>query len=114
MKLRPKRQAGFTLVEILIVVAIIGLLAAVAIPNMIKARNQAQTQSCIANLKTIDGAKQQWGLENRKATTDVPTTTEVAAYLKATELPLCPGGGTYTLNTIGANTTCTIPGHELQ
>ena len=71
MKINTSRQSGFTLVEIMIVVAIIGLLAAIAIPNFVKARTTSQTNACINNLRQIDGAKQQWALENRKVDTDV-------------------------------------------
>ena len=64
MKIKTSRKAGFTLVEIMIVVAIIGLLAAIAIPNFVKARQTSQANACINNLRQIDGAIQQWALEN--------------------------------------------------
>src|SRR5437870_11102819 len=67
MNIRTSRKSGFTLVEIMIVVAIIGLLAAIAIPNFIKARTTSQMNACINNLRQIDGAEQQWALETKQA-----------------------------------------------
>lgn len=68
--------------------------------------------ACINNLRQMDGAKQQWALENRKSITDVPTEKDVAAYLK-NGIPKCPAGGTYTLGAAGAAPTCSIAGHAL-
>ena len=72
MKVSTSRKSGFTLVEIMIVVAIIGLLAAIAIPNFVKARTASQKNACIANLKQVQGAKATWALENKKVDADVP------------------------------------------
>jgi prepilin-type N-terminal cleavage/methylation domain-containing protein len=100
MKTTVKQQrAGFTLVEIMIVVAIIGLLAAIAIPNFVKARGTAQTNACIQNLRVLDGAKEQWALENRKAGTATPTKEELTPFLRS--WPTCPGGGADYIGTIG-------------
>ncbi len=106
MQLKTSRKSGFTLVEIMIVVAIIGLLAAIAIPNFVRARAKAQINTCIANLKQIDGAKESWALENKKKTGDTPAMTDLVPNYIKTE-PKCPAGSSsYNLNALGSNPTC--------
>jgi prepilin-type N-terminal cleavage/methylation domain-containing protein len=102
------KKQGFTLVEIMIVVAIIGLLAAIAIPSFMKSRTNSQQNACINNLGQIESGKKQWAKAQNKSDGDAIDTAEVASYLKGSILPTCPGGGTYTYNDIGASATCNI------
>jgi len=116
MKIRNPRNAGFTLVEIMIVVAIIGLLAAIAIPNFVKARTASQKNACIANLKQIDGAKATWALEAKKVNADIPNATNLygtTAYIR--DEPTCPGGGVYSPLAVSVKPSCTLStvGHTL-
>jgi len=117
MKQKFNRDAGFTLVEIMIVVAIIGLLAAIAVPNFVRARTTTQTDACINNLRQIDGAAQTFALENNKQPTSVYMMSMIKPYLKLSasgNLPACPAGGIYGPGfTFGEPPTCTIAGHTL-
>jgi prepilin-type N-terminal cleavage/methylation domain-containing protein len=113
MQLKTNRK-GFTLVEIMIVVAIIGLLASIAIPNFVKARNNSQTKACINNLRQIDAAKQQWGMEHNAVTADVPPDSDIQEYLgrgDKGQFPTCPAGNkAYTVNALGTDPTCANAG----
>jgi prepilin-type N-terminal cleavage/methylation domain-containing protein len=112
MKINNSNKSGFTLVEIMIVVAIIGLLAAIAIPNFVKARAASQLNACIANLKQIDGAKATWALEQKQGNSGSPGVTDLYGsdqYIR-TE-PKCPGGGTYTIGIVQTRPSCSLSGN---
>jgi prepilin-type N-terminal cleavage/methylation domain-containing protein len=113
MKLAKSVRAGFTLVEIMIVVAILTLLAVIAIPNYVRARTQSQLQACINNLRQIDDASQEWALEHNRAATVEVFFDNIQPYLKGAVL--CPSAGTdatfadcYGLTTVSNKPTCKI------
>jgi hypothetical protein len=95
-------------------VVLIPMMAAIAIPNFVRARSTAQMYACINNLRQIDAAKQQWALENKKSDADVPTAGELDLYIKGGFHSLhCPAGGTYAINKLNGPPTCSITNHQL-
>ncbi len=104
----------------MIVVAIIGLLSAIALPNFVRARQTSQQDTCIANLRGIDGAIQEWALENKKNASASVLDTDIEPYMgRGTGGALinadikCPGGGTYSITDVQSLPACTVPGHQL-
>ncbi|MBS1719430.1 MAG: prepilin-type N-terminal cleavage/methylation domain-containing protein [Armatimonadetes bacterium] len=100
------RARAFTLVEIMIVVLIIGILLALAVPNFMRSRTASQRNTCLANLKQIDSTKEQFVMDQKLQNGAAVTMTDLAPYLKQT--PTCPGGGTYTVGAAGAVPTCSL------
>lgn len=87
---------------------------AIAVPNFVKARESSRMNSCIANLKQIDSAKEQWAMDKKKdagATVAMTDLVGSTLYLKST--PTCPSGGIYTTNNVGTNPTCSVTNHAL-
>ncbi len=109
MKTATSQSGGFTLVEIMIVVAIIGLLASIAVPNYMKSRQQAHQKACISNQQQIDGAIQRWAMDLNKAQGQPVTYSDISSYLQ--RAVVCPAGGStfqdsYTITTVDAAPVC--------
>lgn len=103
-------NGGFTLVEIMIVVAIISLLAIIAIPNYVHARSSTQGNACIENLRLIDSAIQQWALEQNKGGSAAIDPESLNPYLKPGKVPKCPTGVDYLFSeTVGVTPSVTCP-----
>ena len=96
----------------MIVVGLIGMLAAIAIPNLVKARSQSQLNACVNNLRKIDDATQEWALENLKGPGSSVTFNDIQPYLKSAVL--CPASSdptfanNYTLTTVSNVPLCQI------
>jgi prepilin-type N-terminal cleavage/methylation domain-containing protein len=119
MKVQINHKAGFTLVEIMIVVAIIGLLAAIAVPNFVHARTTAQQNTCINNLRQIYSAKQQWALELNESSTATPNSASLKPYMgrgsSGGNPPVCPSAGngatfsgSYTVGNMTVPPSCNV------
>jgi len=102
-------SGGFTLVEIMIVVAIIGMLATIAIPNYLHAREKARQATCLQNLRIIDGAIQQWAMEAKKEAGQPVQYSDISVYMR--NAVVCPSGGrsfddSYQISSVDAPPSC--------
>jgi len=107
-KLQLRRQGGFTLVEIMIVVAIIALLAAIAVPNFLRARKRSQATRILEDLRMIDAAIDQYAIETNKATGTAVAFSDVKSYLKVGTVLYNTGSDIFG-NTYGSFTVDTVP-----
>ena len=108
-----RRRSGFTLLEIMVVVLIIGIILMIAVPAWVGARERSQVRTCQSQLREIRYAKETWGIDNHKTSTDTPAMEELCpTYLK--KQPYCPSGGEYAISDLSNDPTCSIGGkHSL-
>jgi len=105
------KSSKFDSIVWLIIIAAIGILVFLAIPNFIKARHISSANACINNLREIDAAKKQWALENNKTNGTVVTETDIKPYIKLDKdgnLPKCPQDGIYSIGKVGEPPTCSL------
>ena len=110
MKTTPR--SGFTLLEIMITVTIIGFLAGLAIPVFMKSRKTTQAGRCVVNMGQIESAKEQWSMETFADIGSPCAPSDIAIYFKR-GFPECPAQGTYTVNPVGSNATCSVGGEHV-
>lgn len=108
----PHNKLGFTLIEVMIVVLVIGVLLGIAVPNFLEARRKSQLNSCLGNLRRLESAKDIYASENRKGDGDSITWDNIIPdHIKY--MPTCPSGGTYSIQLIGQNPQCSVETHAL-
>jgi prepilin-type N-terminal cleavage/methylation domain-containing protein len=106
---KKSSRNAFTLIEVMIVVTIVGVVFNIAAPNIVRARERARATACVTNLRSIDGAKEQWALTaNAGPGSPAPPMPTLMTYLKST--PLCPSGGGYSIGAVGVVPTCLTSG----
>jgi prepilin-type N-terminal cleavage/methylation domain-containing protein len=110
MTMKTTRSSGFTLMEIMIVVTIIGFLAGLALPAFMKSRATSQAGRCVTSMVKIEAAKEQWAMETFADVGSVCVHADLNPYFKNNVFPNCPASGDYTLNPIGSNVTCSVGG----
>ena len=106
------KKKGFTLVEIMVVVAIIGILGAIGINNFVTVIRTSRRNACITNLKKVDDAKSLWAMDTNAFASDEPAMEDIIPdYIR--KGVVCPAGGEYAVGDLATLPTCTVDGHTL-
>jgi hypothetical protein len=116
----PEKKSGLpwligclvAVVAIPIVVGLIGMLAAIAVPSFVKARHVAQMNACVNNMRMIESAAEAWALSNEDADRDSADVTVVTPFMAGNALPACPAMGTYTFHGDGYEVECSVHGRS--
>jgi len=109
MRVQIRRFAAFTLVEVMVAVAIIGMLAGISVPNALRARENAQLKRVLNNLRLIQQSKTQWAFDTRRGTMEIPTEADLAGYFSRNAAPISVVGESYTYNDVVTPPTATTP-----
>lgn len=110
LRKQPRFRSGFTLVEIMIVILIIGILLSIAMPQFYRAREGAHARACQHNMKQILGAKERWAMDHNRNGDDKPEIADLMPdYLRKPETK-CPAGGSYNIGSLDEIPTCSLGG----
>ena len=114
MRENNKIKSGFTITELMISIAIIGIILGIGVPSILASRDKSHQTTCMSNLLAINMAKRAWATDNLKSETAEPTTTDLIGqtkYIKS--MPECPTAGTYTFRQIWQRPLCSISNHTI-
>lgn len=104
-----RKNLGFTVIEFMIVILVIGILLAIAAPQFVKAREASRFRTCASGLRALESAKSQWAIEQGKDENAMPNPADLAPFIKV--WPECPSGGNYTIGKVGDGSACSVPSH---
>ncbi len=110
-RIEPRFQK-FGVIEYVILAVVVALAVGLVVANWPRSHSTTAKGICIVRLKQIDGAKQQWALEMKQLPTAIPTPSDLKRYLKSQIMPACPDGGTYTINAVSSDPTCSKGGQH--
>lgn len=104
-----RKDYGFTVIEFMIVILVIGILLAIAAPQFVRAREASRFRTCASGIRALESAKAQWAIEQGKDENALPNPADLAPFLKV--WPVCPSGGHYTIGKVGEGSSCTVASH---